>query len=117
LPERGSENIVLVLDDGGRRVAIDVAIAKRRDNNGLTRVESGRGRNPRPMEGSGHKFVVLHIMLCRIERPKPNAQIFPGIFILNHESPPQALPDTTEARLLGRWLSLNASFTIIVCMK
>lgn len=54
LPERGSEDAVLVLNDGGRRVTIAMAIVERRDNRvnyGFARVESGGGRNPRPAEG------------------------------------------------------------------
>jgi len=78
LPERGGEDAVLVLNDGGRRVAIAVAIVERRDNNrandGLARVESGGGRNPRPAEGldrAAHAAGGGPVHLDRVELGEP----------------------------------------------
>jgi len=77
LPERGGEDAVLVLDDGGRRVAIAVAIVERRNNrvnDGLARVESGGGRNPRPAEGldrAAHAAGGGPVHLDRVELGEP----------------------------------------------
>jgi len=55
-----------------------------------------------PAEGSGRGVVGPRGILCGIEGAEPDALFFPRISYLRRESPPGALPDSTEARLLGR---------------